>query len=505
MSIALVGLVSFQFYWINNAIKLNNERFANDVRESLIRVARNMEKQEILAFTAQNLFMSDDSALLHEDIEVYDDDSKDSKKLIFVRPDNPRPHKLSKYNLKLVMESAKWKGQTDSSRGHFSFERRIKDSIVVVDTLIYGRIRERKKMIDVVFNEILDYSLKHDRIIDTLLLDSLLSDEFMNKGIDINYQYAVWDAKGDSLVTANSVDTFSSDKAEYKASLFPNDLLGNTSYLLVNFPSKNQFLFKQIWITLASSFLLLVIILFCFSYAILTIIRQKKLSEIKNDFINNMTHELKTPIATVSLACEALGEDEINTNKATFNKYLGIIQEENKRLSGHVEKVLQLAITDREGIKLNFEKIDLNSLASTSINNISLQVSQKKGIIETEMKAENSTGYIDRHHMLNVINNILDNALKYSGMSPKIRVSTQNQNGILKLSIRDNGIGLSGDQTKKIFEKFYRVPTGNVHDVKGFGLGLSYAKNIVDAHSGKLTVKSELGQGSEFVIELPVI
>ena len=500
MSIALIGLVGFQFYWINSALRLNNERFANDVHKSLISVANKMEKKEILEFTGQSLFSSIDTLHFNHVDEPNSVERVENKELIVVKPSDP---KMGKHTIKFLVESENWKESPDSLPSRLHIEQHINDCTIVEDKLVYGKMQERKKMIDVVFKEIMNYDLSNNRVIDTVLLDSLLNAELENQGIVIDYEYKV--GNNDSLIDESGIDSFSANNFIYKTNLFPNDLLGNTSYLLVNFPNKNQFLLKKIWITLASSFLLLLIILFCFTYAILTILRQKKLSDIKNDFINNMTHELKTPIATVSLACEALGENEIKSNENSFNKYLGIIQEENNRLSGHVEKVLQLATADREGIELNLEPIDLNALAIASINNISLQLSSRQGVIETEMNAKDSTSFVDRHHMLNVINNILDNALKYSGQAPKIKVASENQNGKIKLSVKDNGIGLMSDQTKKIFDKFYRVPTGNIHNVKGFGLGLSYAKNIIEAHKGTLTVKSELGKGSEFIIELAAI
>jgi two-component system phosphate regulon sensor histidine kinase PhoR len=245
------------------------------------------------------------------------------------------------------------------------------------------------------------------------------------------------------------------------------------------------------------------VIIFCFYYAIRIILKQKALSDIKNDFINNMTHEFKTPLATVSLAVEALQDPELSNQDTFRNRYLGIIREENKRLVTQVEKVLQAAALDRNEFNLKLESIHLPAMLQACMDQFALQVENRGGKLEFsgEMKDPYIVG--DVFHLTHLFNNLLDNANKYSPSNPKIRVAVKEQGSEVQITLQDQGIGMSRDAVKKIFDKFYRVPTGNVHDVKGFGLGLSYVKTMLEAHRGTIQVQSELGKGSTFTINLP--
>jgi two-component system phosphate regulon sensor histidine kinase PhoR len=285
--------------------------------------------------------------------------------------------------------------------------------------------------------------------------------------------------------------------------LYPNDIIGPQTILSISFPDQFGFLLKQIWFTLSSSVFLVVLIIFSFAYAVLTIIRQKKLSEMKNDFINNMTHELKTPISTVSLACEALQDQEISRNESFFNKYVQVINDENNRLGRQVEKVLQMARLEREDFKLNLERLDLHEIVENSIGNIKLQVEKRGGNITCDLHASRTNLNSDEVHMTNILNNLLDNANKYSPGEPEINIRTENSGTGIKLIISDKGIGMSKESMKKIFDKFYRVSTGNIHDVKGFGLGLSYVKTMVQALGGEISVSSTLLKGSRFQLYFP--
>ncbi|MBT33341.1 MAG: hypothetical protein CMO01_27075 [Thalassobius sp.] len=257
------------------------------------------------------------------------------------------------------------------------------------------------------------------------------------------------------------------------------------------------------WLLLASSVVFISLIIYGFAFAIYTILKQKKISEITNDFISNMTHELKTPISTVSLACEALMDPDIRALPNQSTRYLGIIKEENERLSTQVEKVLQIARLDRGDFKLNIEKINLHEAIQQAIKNIHLQIETRDGEIITNLNAKQPVIEADQVHLINIINNLLDNANKYSFEKPTITINTKDIEGGIQLTIRDKGQGIAKEMLNKIFDKFYRVPTGNLHDVKGFGLGLSYVKTMVNAHGGEISVKSELKKGSSFTIILP--
>jgi two-component system phosphate regulon sensor histidine kinase PhoR len=246
----------------------------------------------------------------------------------------------------------------------------------------------------------------------------------------------------------------------------------------------------------------LVIIIFAFTYTIQTIFKQKNLSEIKNDFISNMTHELKTPISTISLACEALNDKDI-TNPITKTNYINMISQENKRLGVLVESVLKSATWDKADLKLKLEEFDLHEIIDGVVNNILIQVTSKNGTIIKNLLANQHLINADKVHITNMIYNLLDNANKYTPSNPEITISTENiRQGIL-ITVSDNGIGIKKENFNKIFEKFYRVPTGNIHNVKGFGLGLSYVKALIEKHDGEIQVTSELGKGSSFNIYLP--
>jgi two-component system phosphate regulon sensor histidine kinase PhoR len=272
--------------------------------------------------------------------------------------------------------------------------------------------------------------------------------------------------------------------------------------LTVAFPGKNQFMFQNMHAVLASSASLLLVLIGCFSFTIMTIFRQKKISEMKTDFINNMTHEFKTPVATIMIASEALKDPEITDDKQRVNRLAGIIYDENIRLGNHIERVLNIAKLDKGDLKLDFKQVEVNDLIGAIADSMQLQFQKKGAKINLELGATTDTINGDEHHLSNVIFNLIDNALKYSKADPEITISTLNIGKKLVLKVSDKGIGMSKDHLSKIFEQFYRIPTGNLHDVKGFGLGLSYVHDIVNRHHGEIKVRSEKDKGSEFEIIL---
>ncbi len=253
--------------------------------------------------------------------------------------------------------------------------------------------------------------------------------------------------------------------------------------------------------------ILIIVIMACFYMAVSTILHQKKLSDIKNDFINNMTHEFKTPISTIALAAEMAQENSVSAGSAAsprMTRYLGIIREENKRLGTHVEKVLQMALLDKGHVKLKRSDANIHDLIEKVLNSQSVQIEQKEGEIDLEFEAINEIVSCDELHISNVLNNLIDNAIKYSPEKLHLKVRTENENNGISIAITDHGLGMSKEQIQRIFDTFYRVPTGNVHDVKGFGLGLSYVKKMVEAHEGTVNVQSKPGHGSTFIIWLPI-
>jgi two-component system phosphate regulon sensor histidine kinase PhoR len=306
------------------------------------------------------------------------------------------------------------------------------------------------------------------------------------------------------------MDTQHFNESGYRAVLFPNNMNETGNYLYIYFPTQRAFILNQLGFTLGASVLLIVVILACFYIAINTIVQQKKLADIKNDFINNMTHEFKTPISTISLAAEMAqeqvgrsgGDDAAGLNERV-GRYMGIIRDETRRLGSHVEKVLQMALLDRGEIRLKLSSVNVHDVIEKVLNNIGIQIEQRGGEVDLSFEADQEVIEADELHVTNILYNLLDNALKYSPNTPVIGIKTASLPEGVSITVSDQGLGMTKEQVSRIFEKFYRVPTGNRHDVKGFGLGLSYVKKMIDEHHGQILVDSQPGKGSTFDVILP--
>ena len=275
--------------------------------------------------------------------------------------------------------------------------------------------------------------------------------------------------------------------------------------LVIVVPHVSNIIWKQMYWMIAGSVVFTCIIFAAFFITLRALFNQKKLSEIKSDFINNMTHEFKTPLATISLAVDALKNEKVINDRAKMDYFSGIIKDENKRMNKQVETILQAALLDRQEIQLNEKPVHAHELIHAAVNNIKLPLAEKNGKLEIQLNATNDLIMADEVHIINIINNLLDNAIKYSKENLVIKLSTQNFNGHFRIKIEDNGIGMNKETLNRIFEKFYRAHTGNIHNVKGFGLGLSYVKSIVDAHKGKIKTESAIGKGSCFTIDFAVL
>lgn len=337
-------------------------------------------------------------------------------------------------------------------------------------------------------------------------IDSLLALELANHGIDLDYNYKITSSIEDSVIfiKASTVQNAFVPSNTYKKVLFPKDMIRDGGFLEVNFPKKGNLILKNMDSILLSSAGLLLILAGSFGYTILSILRQKKVSEMKTDFINNMTHEFKTPVATIMIASEALRDPEINDNKARVTKLANIIYDENVRLGNHIERVLNIAKIEKDDLKLESEKLNMNELIANVIDSMSLQLEKKNSDVTLNLNATKDQVTGDELHLSNVIFNLIDNAIKYSAGRPEITVSTESQGHQIVIKVTDKGIGMSRDQQKKIFEQFYRIPTGNLHDVKGFGLGLSYVSNMVKRMNGSIDVRSEKDKGAEFELKFPI-
>jgi two-component system phosphate regulon sensor histidine kinase PhoR len=335
-------------------------------------------------------------------------------------------------------------------------------------------------------------------------IEETLINELRSAGIRTKFQYTLFDPVTYTTIYSNINELTPEIYQNSYAIPIYNNLFGNDLNLLVYFPSKNIYILKNLWGLLSASLLFLLIILYCFATSFMIIYRQKKLSDLKTDFINNMTHELKTPVATISLAGEMLRNAKVLADTEKAKNYAGIIMEENNRLSSHIERVLQFARYDKGQIELKKEYCNINEIIDEVVHSSELRIFNMQGKIEVRKLAQNPVMLVDRHHITNLFNNIVDNAIKYKGDSDLfIQIKIENVNDGILVGIQDNGIGMSKETQRKIFEKFYRVPTGNLHDVKGFGLGLSYVKAMTKAHKGRITVSSELGKGSKFEVFLP--
>ena len=336
------------------------------------------------------------------------------------------------------------------------------------------------------------------------LLDSLLKDELHKKSISANFQFGVFSTRhGQMIIKTQGSDPATLLEKGYAFILFPGNHATEPDYLMLYFPNEKGFLIKQMSGLLAISISLILIIIFSFTYTVLTIYRQKRLSEIKNDFINNMTHEFKTPISTISLACQALKDKDVSKSEAIYDSYIGVIGEENLRLGAMAEKILQSAVLDKRQLELKKEWFDIHEVITDVVSKIGIQVQIKDGRITTNFRADPSEICADRVHITNLVNNLLDNANKYTPQKPLIRVSTENVRTGIMISIEDNGIGISKKNQKKIFDKLFRVPMGDLHDFKGFGLGLSYVKAILEYHKGSIRLESEIKKGTKFDVFLP--
>lgn len=371
-------------------------------------------------------------------------------------------------------------------------------------------------------NQLLINANSYFENIDKEKLDWYIRHELEEQGINLEYDYGVYSTKRNSFIIVNGnfvveigdnvqASDGSTDSglhnSDYSISLFTNadEISSGESpgYLKIYFPDKDRWLWSSVWPSLLLSLLFTGLILFCFAYTLYVILRQKQVSEMKTDFINNMTHEFKTPIATISLATDSIDSPMIINDESKVKRFTSIIKQENDRMLSQVEKVLQMAMIDKKEFQINKEEIDLHDIIKEAVENAELKVSKREGILEVDLKAESSKLIGDETHLANIVNNLFDNAEKYSPEELNIKVSTWDDRDQIYMSIKDRGQGITKEQRKHIFEKFYRVHTGNIHNVKGFGLGLSYVKAIVDAHGGAINVKSDLGKGSEFIVTLP--
>ncbi|EPR71512.1 two-component system sensor histidine kinase [Cyclobacterium qasimii M12-11B] len=556
MSLASLGLISFQFYWVGNVLKINEERFEQNVFQALSSTSERVEKGEasdiLLSSLARDTIFQ--KALLEpiEPIRVqvrrrkvavnrasvldslFDQPipqiSQTFRKLIATREGDPENFsQIEKYftmsssmasslftpdELAILLAEKErylnFLSEQDQKLSKRQYANRRQNYIVeelnvsrnVAESIVKANMKI--ELVEVVIHQLLAQGNQHilNRL-DTTVVKNEVRDQLINRNIDQPFELGIVDNR-DNIVGIGPVADLNFLKENgIKAELFPSDLLGVENFLVIHFPEKQNYLIRQVFLPLGSSLVFMCIIIICFVYAIKVIIRQKKVSDIKNDFINNMTHEFKTPISTVSLAVEALQDPDLFGEESLRKRYLNIIKDENIRLGKQVEQVLHAAALEKKDFNLKLERVDLKSLIDAAKSHFELIVENRGGTISSEYSLISGQLDADVFHLNNIVNNLLDNATKYSKSAPQIKISVNETETDFTISIKDQGIGISKEAQKKIFDKFYRVPTGNLHDVKGFGLGLSYVKTMVEAHKGTIKLDSEPGQGSVFTINLP--
>ena len=491
ISIAVLCLIIVQASWIKNAISVKENQFKDQVYGSLISIVQDIRHYENMYSVFNNYTTGTDTGNIADQFTNVGFEYQEGEDTIISIKENFYVSKGSgnnelKFNITITPDDTSYTINDVQVK-----EPSNKDVSI-----------QKKQMID---NFITRFF--HNGTITSKLnpetLNKIISRRLNNRGINLKYEFAVLDNNSQPILNSKDYSNKSNFRP-YTTQLFPDDLFTPPNYLTIYFPAEKSYHFKSLGILATSTVMLLLLIIVSFIVTIYIIFKQKKLSEIKNDFIGNMTHELKTPISTISLASQMLNDSSIPMELKVSNNLSEIITKETKRLGYQVEKVLQMAIFDRGQIKLKLKEIDFNELIDNVINNFNLQIENIKGKLEIKKNANNTTVNVDNVHFSNVMSNLIDNAIKYSAEKPEITIETYNKTDNLVVKVTDQGIGISKENQKKIFEKFYRVPTGNIHNVKGFGLGLSYVKKIVDEHGCKISVTSEQGKGSTFIIEIPI-
>ena len=523
MSVALTGLIAFQWYWIDTVISGNRDHFERDVMTALSNVTKKLEQQEALFYVNRKISnfssqgqsrgfqpfqfqatppLNQRQALQGEKKIRFDDSlsSTGSFNFSFEVVGAPlRSNQMGKAFFDVLKSNIK--------NIQFAYPKDAPETETLNSNLkeILEKISNKSNMMMGLLEEMMLPKIGLTNRFDPDQLDSLLHTELKKKSIDIPYDYAIINPRSGRLIEISK--DYSNERllqSHFKTNLFPNDVTNEPNLLVIDFPSQEKYLMSKIWFPLSSSALLILIILICFGYAVFTIVRQKKISVMKTDFMNNMTHEFKTPISTIGLAIEALLDPTIPQKPSMKMKYLGIIADENKRLESQVADVLQMAQLDKNELKLNLVTVDLHAIIQQAVDKISIQMERKLGHLKLALKASQFKLKGDEAYLLGVLLNLLDNALKYSKDAPNIMIRTQNIRGQLICSIKDHGMGMSKEAQRSIFQKFYRVASGNVHNIKGFGLGLAYVKEIITLHHGSIEVESELKKGTNFIVKFPL-
>lgn len=512
MALALIGLVGLQLYWIRGAIEVRESYFYANVNEAVNNVIFKLEKLEI-ANQLNNPDIGASPLMLIDSLnrEIIKKMEEESNRQLNDPKNDSSPNIHGKISIEFVGKAEPKKQTHDSSLtplysefGSKSIELTQQNKNNNSDTTVISK----ENLLSQVIESLLNYNHYRpiEKRVDKYLLDSLLNIELRSKGIKTAFEFGIY-SPSEQKLSMEKTGKYSEELMNEGLifNLFPSDIFSDPQYLTIYFPFEKEYLLKQLWLMLSASTILILTILLLFAYTIATIIKQKKLSDMKNDFINNMTHEFKTPVSTIALACEALRDEDIKQCDELTHSYIDIISDENQRLGIMAEKILQTAILDKGEVKLKKEILDLHEVLDDVIERMKLPIKAKNGIVLKNYEKGECLIVADKFHIGNIFYNILDNAIKYTPENLILNIQTKKIGNGIQISISDNGIGISKANINKIFEKLYRVPTGNIHNVRGFGLGLNYVKTIIFLHKGNVSVESELKKGSTFKVFLPQI
>jgi len=518
MVVAIIGIITLQGVWITNAINERERDFSAHVNDALNSVNDAIDDDEAVYFLEREFGGVD--SLLH-DIVIIEDDSSETKQDVFVINDNTQPHnrvKIKYHTTKDTLGESLENDMVEFEELHENFnewneklELKMEQVDSVLETTIHlEHVKDHKleHITSIVehftYEKMLSGDLE-DRISKESLAEKLTT-ALKKEGVDTEFEFAVFnkenDTYEDSFVTAGFDKNYGGD--HFKKFLFQNDRVTESNFeLMVQFANSKGYIWSKVSSMVLLSVLFSALILLCFGYSLYFIFKQKKISQVKNDFINNMTHELKTPLASISLAAASIKHPEVINKPDEINYFVDIIESEERRINAHIEQVLDIAALDKSEIHLNFEETDLIDVLKASIKNVTLSLSESNGTNIFEHSVTQAPFTADIFHLTNVFTNILDNSIKYRKENLQISAMLEEKDGNYTISIRDNGIGMNGKTQQLAFDKFFRAETGNIHNRKGFGLGLSYVKSIVEAHSGTVELSSELDQGTTVIIKLP--
>jgi two-component system, OmpR family, phosphate regulon sensor histidine kinase PhoR len=498
--LSISGLILIQLYWIRNAINITDQQFRNLANKALESVVLDLEEKELITKIMQDI----DPASTDSVTAIVPANSPLARKFQGYRPNSQllETYGLNKSGEPIAITSSGHKifiSAEDISP--FTSDETNEPSLQINNSEISGRVSNKIVSLENIMEKILRNTPDIRERFDPEDLNQQLRIALNNVGIYLDFEFAIRSGRlGNIWKTPGYTDKPSN---KFIRQLFPNDPVSSQNQIVLYFLQEQQYKFEKIGNLGFLSLLFALLLLVLSTGTFIVIFRQKRISEIRSDFINNMTHELKTPISTISLASQMMADKSISDKDKNIDNLAKVISDESMRLKFQVEKVLQMAIFEKVKMKLSLVELDINAIIDKAVENFDLQIENRGGLIKKDYQATRTLVMIDEIHFLNSISNLIDNAIKYSREKPDITISTRNNKKGIIFTIEDNGIGISKENLKRIFDRFFRVPVGNVHNVKGFGLGLSYVKKIIEGHNGTIKVESQVNKGTKFTVFLP--